>query len=252
MHPFIRFLLRAGGIFCILCAAVPFVFYGIRNTGTIAMLVIGIPLLLLPTVWRSFLADHPRIRAFIAVTGCIGLILCLTISALIARRAWFNTPPDTGKTAIIVLGAKINGDQPSLMLSRRLRTAQSYLERNPDAYCVVSGGQGADESYPEGVVMRNYLLQMGVEPDRVRVESRSANTQQNLRYSRDLLDGDEQQVVIVTDGFHQLRASLFATAEGLTSYNLSSLTPWGLLPSYWLREILGVCWAWVSIRFGLA
>lgn len=251
MPAFIRYLLRAGGIFCILCGVVPFLFYGIRNTGTIAMLAIGIPVALLPTLWRGVLANHPHIRALIAVAGCAALAFCLAISLLIARRAWFNSPPDTGRTAVIVLGAKIDGDRPSLMLRRRLDKAADYLERNPEAFCIVSGGQGDDEDYPEAVVMRGYLLERGIAPERIRTEDRSTNTRQNLRYSRELMEGSER-VVIVTDSFHQLRASIFASAEGLESYNISSLTPWGLMPSYWLREILGVCWAWVSIRFGLA
>lgn len=252
MHPFIRFLLRAGGIFFILCGVVPLIFYGIRNSGTIAMLAIGILTVLLPTLWRTWLSGHPRLRTLVGMGGCIALVFLLTVSVLIARRAWFNPPPDDGKAAVIVLGAKIEGDYPSLMLARRLNKAAEYLERNPQAYCVVSGGQGADEAYPEGEVMKNYLLELGVAPERIRVESRSTNTQQNLRYSKALLDGDEEHVVIVTDSFHGLRASIFAGSEGLaTTYNLSSLTPWGLMPSYWLREILGVCWAWVSIRFGL-
>lgn len=254
MHTIIRFATRFSAVFCLLCGFVPFVGYGIRNMGTIAMLLLGICFAVLPWLWKGPLLPHRRLRTAIAIIGSAGMLFCLLLSLLMARRAWFMRPP-SGEAALVVLGAKINGNEPSLMLRRRLDQAATYLAQSPGTVCVVSGGQGADEDFPEALVMRDYLVQRGVSENRVIMEDRSRNTQENLQFSFRLLEENgvplQGRVIIVTDGFHQLRASLFARAEGLSSSNLSSLTPWGLLPSYWLREMLGVCWAWLSLQFGI-
>ena len=50
---------------------------------------------------------------------------------------------------MVVLGCKVNGEEPSLMLRRRLECAMEYLAENPQADCVVSGGMGDNESYTE-------------------------------------------------------------------------------------------------------
>lgn len=257
MNAFVKTLLRVGGVFCLIGWLLPFAVYRIFNAGTMALLLVGVVMLLLPCLWVTVLAPVPGARRAVAVLGCLVFAFCLAVSALIARRAWFHLPPEEGRMAVVVLGSRVNGDRPSLMLWRRLYAAAGYLERNPDAVCVVSGGQGPDEDYPEALVMRDTLVnEMGVEGSRVIMEDRSSSTRQNLRYSRTLLEeagwrsGDG--VVLVTDSFHQLRASVYASAEGLgNSYNLSSLTPWGLMPSYWVREILGVSWAWLTLALGI-
>lgn len=245
MNRFIRVLLQGVGVLCLLSALFPLIIYRITNVGVAGLFLIGGTLFLLPILWTRALAGFPRLRGFIGVVVCVGLVFCAAVSFAIAHRAWFTPPPDRGEVAVIVLGSKIVGDQPSLMLWRRLHVAADYLEKNPEAYCIVSGGQGPDEDYTEAYVMRKHLVETGIDPDRVLMEDRSENTRQNLAYSRELMDGDSV-AVISTDSFHQLRASVFASAEGLETYNISSLTPWGLLPAYWLREIFGVCWAWVT------
>lgn len=248
----LRVILRTAGVFCLACALIPLVGYRIFNTGTGALLGLAAVLLVLPRLWSTLLHPFPRLRGMVLALGSVLLVFCLMVSALIAHRAWFNPPPSTGDFAVIVLGSRIYGDQPSLMLRRRLDKAAGYLALNPDAVCIVSGGQGPDEDYSEAYVMRRYLVGIGVDPGRVFLEDQSTNTRQNLRYSRALMDGGDA-AVIVTDSFHQLRASVFAASEGLTTtYNISSLTPWGLMPSYWLREILGVSWAWLTIQLGIA
>ena len=43
---------------------------------------------------------------------------------------------------IIVLGAGLKGDTPSLALERRLEKAAEYMNKNGNAIAIVSGGQG--------------------------------------------------------------------------------------------------------------
>lgn len=58
---------------------------------------------------------------------------------------------DTAPEFVVVLGAQVQGDQPSLTLKKRLDLALSYLNDHPQAKVIVSGAQGADEAYTEAI-----------------------------------------------------------------------------------------------------
>lgn len=226
-------------ILLLVCGVVP-VFYGVLNTGSGALLLAGAFILFL-----TLRGDRlPRVLRIVSVSClCLGLLVSTAVSAVMARQAWFNRPPDGENLPAIVLGGRVYEHGPSLIVAHRLDAAAAYLDENPGAVCVVSGGQGADEPKPEAEVMSQYLMSKhGVSPERIILEDKSSNTLENIRFSKTLL-GAEPRVVIVTDSFHQLRASIFAGAEGLTVYGVSSFTPPGLFPAYWARDVLGVLYA---------
>lgn len=242
--------------FSLLCALVP-LFYGIFNVGTGAFFLISAWLFAFPAVWR-LLGHTPALNALrilLAVFMCLFFLYSACVSAMMARKAWFNPPPAGGGATVIVLGAKITGNQPSLMLRRRLNAAYNYLRDNPEAFCIVTGGQGPDEDYPEAHVMKGYLEALGIEPTRIKAEDKSTNTKQNLRFSADYVK-ESTPVVIVTDSFHQLRAYIYAKKEFANAqpegfYGISSLTPWGLMPSYWIRDMFGAGFAWMEYRLAV-
>lgn len=126
---------------------------------------------------------------------------------------------------MIVLGAKVNGDRPSRMLADRLNAAAAYLDKHPQAACVVSGGQGSDEAYSEASVMQKYLVEKGIDPARIYLEDRSTNTHENLENSLQLIrqEGLCDTVVIATQVFHQYRAATLGSAGRM-------LPGWGLCP----------------------
>ncbi len=145
---------------------------------------------------------------------------------------------------VIVLGAALRGDRPSLSLRTRLEAAREYLTEHPKAVCIVSGGQGPDEIYTEASVMKAWLADRGIDPQRIYVEDQSTSTFENIRLSREVIEqnGLTSQVAIVTQDFHQFRAQQFAKRAGLTvSGAITAHTPWYLLGSYWIRDFAGVC-----------
>lgn len=224
---------------------IPALFYGIIHVGVLSLLGAGAVFFGMAWWWPRF-GRLPK-RLLTGAVLAVG-IFALVLSVIMARQAWFTPPPSNHSIPVIVLGGKVNGDRPSLMVARRLRTAAEYLTANPEAVCVVSGGQGTDEEYPEAVVMAAYLEELGIPPERIIQEAESANTLENLAFSREYL-ADVTEIAIATDGFHQLRASMIASSLGLRSYALSSGTPWGLLPSYWVREWVGVPVYWLRLRW---
>ncbi|MCM1529604.1 MAG: YdcF family protein [Alistipes sp.] len=180
----------------------------------------------------------------IAVIGIFaaGIILAAVISAFMIKE--IHDKPKNGNTTLVVLGCQVRGDQPSQMLRRRLDAAYGFLAENGDVKVIVSGGQGSDEEISEALCMRNYLVSRGISEDRIIMEDKSTDTRENIRFSKAIIEeqGLPADITIVTDGYHQLRADIFARQEGLRAYNISASTALWLLPTYWVREWLGIAY----------
>ena len=179
-------------------------------------------------------------RVFVSAAFLILGAAAAYVSVLSGFMVSAQFKSEEGAKALIVLGCKVNGNEPSRMLTRRLDSAYNKLYIEPDMICVVSGGKGSDEDYTEASVMKSYLVKKGISEDRIFVEDRSENTDQNLRYSAEILkEKGIDKAAIVTDGFHQYRASLLAKRYGLeccaVNAQTDSLTKW-LVPTYWVRE----------------
>ena len=89
-------------------------------------------------------------------------------------------------------------------------------------------------------------LMAAVEEDRLLLEERSHNTDQNLRYSRELLEAEgcdlSQGVVVVSNGFHLTRARMLAERAGYDSVSTLA-APSSHLPSrlhMYVREPLAL------------
>ena len=59
---------------------------------------------------------------------------------------------------IVVLGAQVQGDGPSLTLKKRLDKTLTFMQEHPDKTVIVSGGQGPDEAYTEASVMARFRM----------------------------------------------------------------------------------------------
>ncbi|MDE6724954.1 MAG: YdcF family protein, partial [Ruminiclostridium sp.] len=184
---------------------------------------------------------------FLFLCGIFGLLViyAFVLSGIMAKAALTSpNAPD----AVIVLGCKVQkSGNPSLMLSKRINAAYEYLAENPNIICIVSGGQGSDEPGSEAEVMKACLVEKGIDENRIFEENRSESTRQNIEFSLDLLKENNIEVTeaaIVTDGFHQYRASLIAKEYGLRPTAVNAETPPWLVAVYWVRE-----WFALSHRF---
>ena len=171
----------------------------------------------------------------------IGIILSIAISVAMGKA--IATKPKQEHT-VVVLGCKVRNDGLSLMLLHRMQAAETYLKAHPDIPVILCGGQGDDEPMSEAQAMCNYLTEHGIEKERIYLEDKSTSTFENLQNAKDILDENEldYDITIVTDGYHQLRASLMASSLNLKADAVSAKTSWYLVPCYWVREWLGVCY----------
>ena len=114
---------------------------------------------------------------------------------------------------LIVLGAGVNGTQPSLMLKSRLDAALSFLEDKPDIPVIVTRGMGSGEEITEAECMARYLTARGIAPERILRETEATSTRENFAFSRVLMEqhglGDAP-FAFVTNDYHICRAGLLA------------------------------------------
>ena len=155
---------------------------------------------------------------------------------------------------IVVLGAQVQGDGPSLTLKKRLDKTLAFMQENPDKTVIVSGGQGPDEAHTEASVMARYLIEHGADASRVIEEDEASNTRENLLFSAKLAEAaglDTSRVLIVTSDFHMCRAKYIARTLSMESYGLASDTwPWILKVNYTLREVFAFGKAFWQARHG--
>ena len=102
-------------------------------------------------------------------------ILYAALLGFVAFSGYANLATGQEKV-VIVLGAGLRKDRPSLLLRYRLDKAYEYAVAHPDALVITTGGQGRDEWVPEGQAMRNYLIEKGLDSQRVLAECKSTST----------------------------------------------------------------------------
>lgn len=177
-----------------------------------------------------------RTAAVLALLG--GGLFCLVEGMIFTQ---FYAYPEPGADYVVILGAQWKPEGPSEVLRRRLDAAVQYLDRNPDTMAVVSGGRGSNEPVSEAAGMRQYLIESGIDDDRILMEDQSANTLENLVFSGKFLEKEKDRVVIVTNNFHMFRALRIAEKQGYgRAEGLAASSVRSFLPNNMLREFLGV------------
>lgn len=145
---------------------------------------------------------------------------------------------------LVVLGAGLWGDSPSLALQERLDESIKFIKENPHTKVVLSGGKGPGETITEAEGMRRYLISKGIDDRLLIKEEKSTNTKENMQFTKSLLkeiDGRENlKIKIVTNNFHMFRAKLIARSCGFTAFGQPAELFAPLIPMYYTRECLAV------------
>ena len=86
---------------------------------------------------------------------------------------------------IIVLGAHVEGTRLTKALLERTRRALQYMEENPETKAVLSGGKGDGESITEAQAMCNYLVEHGIDRERLILEIYQHNRESEVQSGND-------------------------------------------------------------------
>ena len=230
-------MLWTGCVLVIYAAAI--LFFTRPNVGTFLVLACGLALIIDALIYKlaTFRKFFKLIFAATLLAFAFFALMIIFISASGKTTAKYT------EDAAIVLGAGIRGDEVTPMLAARLDAAYDYLQKNTKAVVVVSGVRGSWESISEALAMQRYLVDKGMPENRILLEDKSANTYQNLRNSKRILDSyfnRPYSVVCITSRSHLFRATRIGRKLGFNMTGLSAEIPFYLWPPVYLRETLAL------------
>lgn len=181
-------------------------------------------------------------RRVLLLLFCAGLLAFAALEARIVSGAR-GSAADADVACVIVLGAGIEGTEPSAILRARLEAALDYIADKPDIPVVVSGCQSPNEQISEAECMYRWLTARGVDERRVWKEEQASSTRTNFAYAAALLArrgvDPTAPFAYVTSDFHVYRAGLLARvpqAYGVAARLPRSLYFDALTVNYYVRE----------------
>ena len=202
-----------------------------------------------PKIFRKFPGFTRTVTSVITVILCMGILIFALTEAVIVRASFGN--PDTDFDYLLVLGAKVRMDGPSLSLQNRIDAAYDYLTAHPDTVAILSGGKGADEPVTEAACMYDRLVTKGINSNRLWKEEKATSTWENLKFALDLVEGKTgtrpTKLGVISSEYHLFRASLFAKEHGVEFAGIpAETTKISLKINYFLREVAGV-WHYILL-----
>jgi uncharacterized SAM-binding protein YcdF (DUF218 family) len=203
------------------------------GAGEAAVVAMGIIFILWATFYEAF--KEKGFLKFLKYLFSIIMALFVVYSAAVCVIGKMDTA--TGREDyVIVLGAGLNGSEPSAVLQSRLDKAIEFMDKNSSATAVVSGGQGQGETISEAEAMSDYMVLHGISDDRIILENTSSSTYENFENSKAAVE--DGSVVFITNEFHVFRASQMAIMNGISATHISADTPVTMLPVSCAREMI--------------
>ena len=136
--------------------------------------------------------------------------------------------------AILILGCRVNGNSPSLMLARR-------LDKGIDVYNklhtkVLLTGDHGNNDYDEVNVMRDYIID-NVESKDIFLDHAGFNTYDSLYRAKYIFEA--KRIVIVTQEYHMYRALFLANQLDLDAVGVvaDDIPQKGIMLKNEIREI---------------
>lgn len=159
---------------------------------------------------------------------------------------------------VVVLGCHTFGMTPGKALKSRLDACYDAVTAygGNNLIIIVSGGQGKDESVPEGESMKAYLVSKGIDEDMIISETESHSTFENLLLSKEIIcsDGEDKKngsVAIISNEFHVPRAVMIAKRLGYNDmftevYTISAPSPSDMFGAGIMREYFAFVKSFIS------
>ena len=187
-----------------------------------------------------------RVFTFFLIIGLlvVGITECLIIHASFGDK-------DETCQYMLVLGAKVRNDGPSVSLMDRIKATAAYMKAHPDVIAIVSGGKGPDEPITEAQCMFEQLVKLGVDPERIWLENQATSTWENLHFAMNLIEEKTGQrpekIGLLSSEYHLFRAKMFARACGVEAVGIPARTSRiSQMVNHFMREVAGV-WHYIIL-----
>ena len=232
-------------LFVMAAAVFKFCMVGYSFSALVCLCLAGVVLFytLVPLLRKKYPVLERTLMLIFTVFLCAGVLLAAITEGIIIHASFGF--PEEDVSYLVVLGAKVRADGPSLSLQNRIDAAYAYLAAHPDTVAVVTGGRGEDEPMTEAKCMYDRLTAMGIDGSRIWMEDKATSTWENLRFSLDLIEektgSRPAKIGVLSSEYHLYRAGLFAKACGVEFIGVPARTTNPvLMVNYFLREVAGV------------
>lgn len=187
---------------------------------------------------KTFQGTYKRVHQFFGILLGVILLSFILVEAMIFQAMKTQLPEDC--RYVIILGAGLLGDSPSLTLQQRLDAGIVVLKKYPDANVIVSGGLGKESVYTEAEVMKWYLISHGVNEDRILKEEQATRTDENFAFGKAIAEKNSgqavEEIVIATSDYHMFRSKILASKYYDKVYGISAQSPFEIKIIYAIRE----------------
>ena len=173
---------------------------------------------------------------------------CMLIGVIVAGAIAARGEPEPDRDFVFILGCGIRKDgTPTPLLRGRIDRALAFAEKQKaltgrDLIFVTSGGRGPDECISESACMKRCLMEQGVPEERIVEEDRSADTAENMRFSKEKIQAIDPQgkVAFSTTNYHVFRSGLYARRVKMRAVGMGAKTRWYFWPNAAVREFVGL------------
>ncbi len=132
---------------------------------------------------------------------------------------------------ILVLGSATTGDAPTQAFKERIDHGIWLYENGYAGYLLFSGGKGSADQLSEAMIAKNYAVAKGIPEKAIILEEQSTSTEENMRYSKEIMNARGfHTAIVVSDPLHLRRAKLMAEDNGIIAF--SSPTPTTVFRSF--------------------
>ncbi len=181
-----------------------------------------------------------RIILIIGILVVVGIIIVLGINLFVKNsvkdKIVDENSLDKNYDAILVLGAGLRNGKPSPVLKDRLDMAYKLYEDGYSKKIIVSGDHGK-KYYDEVNVMKNYLLDKGVDSNNIFMDHAGFSTYDSVYRAKEIFLANK--IIIVTQQFHLYRSLYIAKQLKLDAVGVSAtLRDYSGSVKFEIREIL--------------
>lgn len=153
------------------------------------------------------------------------LILGYYLFTAISIYSYSKTNHTQKADVAIVLGTAVWGDEPSPVFRERIRHGIWLHQNNHVDYLIFTGGKGEGQKYSEAEVAKKYAMENGIPEDRIFFENQSRITDENLLFSKPILEKENfKKVLLVSDPLHMKRAMKIAEKHQIEAFSSPTST----------------------------
>ena len=234
--------------------------FSFRNMLGIFLGIFFIFLSVFPELLYRILHNYPQIDIYnergigtyiytfceLFIYGIVSYLECVLFGTIALAIKAARRIPTFDKDYIIILGCMIRKDGTlTPILKNRADKAIEFSKLQKDAtgkeiIFVPSGGQGSDETISEGEAISNYLIECGIKKKNILVEDRAKNTDQNIKFSYELIKKTNKKANIAfsTTNYHVFRTGIIATNQKISVEGIGSKTKAYFWINAFIREFV--------------